>query len=296
LTSGAWLASGRAPALSDMAAIALAIGALGGGETLRRRGAPAIAGASALLGLAAFGPFNPIQSAWPIFNREPTALTRELDALQKANPLGILVSDQFGATLNGWGYRSAAHVQLAPQPDVWRRLLPDMDETTRNAIFNRFAHIVVRDVLRPELVAFQVVAVPRRVFGEDGAVWFSVDKLAGGIASTQPGGHVDTVAIEGTRMRITGWAPWHAVGRGETLTLHTDVPLAVVSARRVSRPDVVRVLGDERLRDSGFDVVVETLRGRPLPEALAFCVVATEPGAGSALIGPDRSDCGTRKR
>jgi hypothetical protein len=296
LTSGAWRATGRGIAMPDMAAIVLAVAALVGGETLCRRGGAAIAGASALLGLATFGPFNPIQSAWPIFNRQPTALTRELDARQKANPLGILVSDQFGATLNGWGYRSAAHVQLAPQPDVWRRLLPDMDETTRNAIFNRFAHIVVRDIVRPELLAFQVVAVPRRAFGENGPVWFFVDKLAGGIAFTQPGGHVDTVATEGTRMRITGWAPWHAAGRGETLTLHADIPLVVVSARRTSRPDVVRVLGDESMRDSGFDVVVETVRGRPLPQPMAFCVVATEPGAGSALIGPDGSDCTTRKR
>ncbi len=296
LAAGAWLAGGRYLALSDKIAIAFAIVALFGGAMLRRHGAAAIAGASALLGIAAFGRFNPIQSAWPIFNREPTALTRELDARQKANPLGVLVSDQFGATLNGWGYRSAAHVQLAPQPDVWRRLLPDMDENARNAIFNRYTHIVVRDLLAPQLVTFQVVAVPRRLFGEIAPVWFFVRTLADGIAFGQRGGHVDQARIDGRRMRITGWAPWHKADGGESLTLHTDVPLVVVSARRAARPDVAQVLGDESLLNSGFDVEVEFTGGNPVPEGFAFCVVATGPSGAGVLVGPDSSDCDARRR
>ncbi len=296
VAAGAWLAGGRYLALADQVAIALAIVALFGGAMLRRHGAAAIAGASALLGIAVFGRFNPIQSAWPIFNREPTALTRELDARQKANPLGVLVSDQFGATLNGWGYRSATHVQLAPQPDLWRRLLPEMDENARNVIFNRFAHIVVREIVNPEIITFQVVAVPRRLFGETAPVWFFVRKLAGGIAFGERGGHVDEVRIDGRRMRITGWAPWHAGEGGESLTLHVDAPLIVVSARRVARPDVAKAFGDDSLRDSGFDVEAEFAGGNPVPEAFAFCVVATGPSGAGVLVGPDPSDCDARRR
>ena len=296
VAGGAWLAGGRYLTLADQVAIALAIVALFGGATLRRHGAAAIAGASALLGIAAFGRFNPIQSAWPIFNREPTTLTRELDARQKANPLGVLVSDQFGATLNGWGYRSAAHVQLAPQPDVWRRLLPDMDENARNVIFNRYTHIVVRDIVDPEIGPFRVVAVPRRLFGENVPVWFFVRKLADGIAFGRRGGHIDYARIDGRRTRITGWAPWHAGAGGESLMLHADAPLIVVSARRVARPDVAKVYGDESLRDSGFDVEVEFTGGNPVPEAFAFCVVATGPSGAGVLVGPDSSDCDGRRR
>jgi hypothetical protein len=155
---------GADAAWMDVAAIALVVVALIGGAAVRRNGAAALAGGSALLGLVAFGPFNPIQSARPIFEREATALTRELDARQKANPQGVLVSDQFGATLNGWGYRSAAHVLFVPELDVWRRLFPDLSAAERDRIFNRYAHIVLRDVRAPELVNHQVIAVPRRVF------------------------------------------------------------------------------------------------------------------------------------
>jgi len=285
------------PALAELAVLPVAIAMLVTARAFPRTGPTAVAGGAAALAALTFGPFNPIQSAWPIFNREPTPLTRKLDELQRDNPQGVLVSDQFGATLNGWGYRSAAHVLLAPELAFWRRKLPDMDAAKRDAIFNRFAHIVVREIREPELVAGLVIAIPRSLFGDRSMAWFSTEPLAKGVPWERRGGHLDIVQSAGRRILLSGWAPWPHTAADPTLTLYTAIPMIADSVQRVARPDVATALGDPSLRDSGFTIELELPEGVMAPVDLHPCLVARDAASGTGvLIEPGGEACAAYRR
>jgi hypothetical protein len=283
--------------IADAAVFPVAIGVLVAGRRFPKRGPAIVAGASALLGLLAFGAFNPIQSAHPIFHRESTPVTRALEAIQQRTPGGVLVVDQFGtvlnawgqgATLNGLGFRSAAHVLLAPELALWQRLLPEMDPAERDRIFNRSAQIVVRDLDAPRLLAINIAAVPPRAFGAPPERWFSVrppDEIREWPA---PGGHIAARTVSGRRVALSGWAPWRGLAPGQSLVLYSSLPLSIVSARRFERPDVVAVLRDERLRFSGFLVELDVPEGAGNPDRLAVCLVARDAiAATAALVTPE---------
>ena len=134
----------------DLVILPLAAWALLPSRWIDRHGRILVAGSAALWGAIAFGPFNPLQSAWPIFNRETTPLVRVEDRARH-NPDHLLVADGSGATLNGWGFRSAAHVLPVPPMAHWRALLPEMDPAELNWIFNRFEHILPIEEDRPRI-------------------------------------------------------------------------------------------------------------------------------------------------
>lgn len=116
-----------------------------------------------LVGFVAFGSFNPVQSAWLIFNRPQTNVTRMLDAQSKSHPNQFVVVEdgQFpGAVLNGWGYRSISHVLPTPQLDFFRQLFPELPEAELNQIFNRYARIVLTKDRQPKLLYADAVSVP----------------------------------------------------------------------------------------------------------------------------------------
>jgi hypothetical protein len=124
---------------------------------------------SSLLGVFAFGNFNPLQSAWPIFNRGETSVSRMLDELAAATPQGTLAIAGFeggylGATLNGWGYRSIAHVLVTPRLDIWREKFHTMPADELNQIFNRYAHIILRMEEKPILLGADAIGIPLKVF------------------------------------------------------------------------------------------------------------------------------------
>jgi len=302
--AGWWLAQGsdaeKSAGVAEALLIPVTLAAYVVGARYPAAGRAALAGAAALLGLVAFAPFNPLQSAWPIFNRETTPVTRALDAEQARHPRSVLVSNPFGSAVNGWGqgatlnglgYRSASHVLLAPELALWQRLLPDMDAVGRETVFNRTAEIVVRDVDAPELLAINVVAVPPRVFGSDARPWFSVAPLET-VAWQMRGGHVDTRFAKGRRLDLGGWTPWHGLAPGQTLALHSPLALRVVSTRRYERPDVAAVLRDPGLRYSGFAIEVERTDGAEIPADLPVCLVARDLLAGTTtLVEPGAPAC-----
>jgi len=283
--------------IADAAVIPVAIALVVAGRRFPSRGPALVAGAAALLGVLAFGGFNPIQSAHPIFHREATPVTRALAAMQARTPGGVLVSDQFGsglnawgigATLNGLGFRSAAHVLLAPELALWEKLLPETSAAERERIFDRSAQIVVRDLPAPKLLAINVAAVPPRAFGATPDRWFSIRSPDEMRRWPAPGGYIAERAVSGRRLTLSGWAPWHGLVPGQTLVLYASAPFSFVSAQRAERPDVVAVLKDERLRFSGFLVEVEMPEGTAPAEQLALCLVARDPLAGTeALLSPE---------
>ncbi len=282
--------------IADAAVIPVAVGVLVAGQRFPQHGPAIVAGAAAVLGLLAFGGFNPIQSARPIFHREATPVTRALAAMQERTPGGVLVSDQFGtvlnawgqgATLNGLGFRSAAHVLLAPELALWERLLPETSAAERNRIFNRSAQIVVRDLAAPKLLAVNIAAVPPRAFGAMPDRWFSIRPAGEARQWPAAGGYIAGRTVSGRRLSLSGWAPWRGLVPGQTLVLYASAPLSFVFAQRAERPDVVAALHDEGLRFSGFLVEVEVPEGATPPDDLAVCLVARDPLAGTeALVAP----------
>lgn len=95
--------------------------------------------ASLISNLYAFGRFNPVQSAIPIFEQRHTLFHQTLD--KHINSDGVLTVQHpefIGATLNGMGYRAVAHLNAYPQWDLWsERALSEED----HRLLNRYAHI-----------------------------------------------------------------------------------------------------------------------------------------------------------
>jgi hypothetical protein len=115
-------------------------------------------------GIFTFGRFNPLQSAWAIFEREPTPISRILNEEARRNE-GVVAKSGFpGAVLNGWGYRSVSHVLAAPNLKLWEGLFPGMAEVERERIFNRYAHIAVGNEASPRLMQADLICVPRERF------------------------------------------------------------------------------------------------------------------------------------
>jgi hypothetical protein len=124
-----------------------------------------------MIGSLAFADFNPIQSAWPIFNRRETPISRVLDQLAGASPdrviaIAMLSAQEttLGATLNGWGYRSIAHVLVTPRLDIWRQKFPGLSDNELNDLFNRYAHIILRPAEKPKLFGDDAITVPISAF------------------------------------------------------------------------------------------------------------------------------------
>lgn len=110
-----------------------------------------------------FGRFNPIQSAVPIFHHPKTPALAALDAQAAQHPEGWVVSPNHlpGALLPGLGYRTPAHVLIAPALGFFRPYFPELDAETFNQIFNRYAHIqMAADITAPFSPQADVIRVP----------------------------------------------------------------------------------------------------------------------------------------
>jgi hypothetical protein len=156
---------------------------------------------------------------------------------------------------------------------------------------------VIRDIDEPTLLWVNVMAVPRRIFHDVAPRWITTKPLSAGAQWNARGGHIDTRRAEGRTLLLAGWAPWRGLAPGQTLSLLADVPLTIVSARRVERPDVARVLNDESLQFSGFVVEVAPAGADPTPDDLALCLVAGDgPDRPATLIDPGGPQCGSGSR
>jgi hypothetical protein len=275
-------------AILPIAAIAVAIC-----RRFDRRNSLVVAAASAGFGALAFGGFNPLQSAWPIFNRESTPFMKILDYQAQLAPGGVLTADNFGATLNGLGYRSVAHVLFVPALDVWRKLFPDLDATTFNEIFNRFAHIVPFDEAQPRLITFQVIGVPRRIF-DDGSSRAVVTRGFGApVDYAGISGHIDTLSAHGGRITVGGWAPWNGMRPEQRIIVLSDPDVEVVHFERIVRRDVARVLNAPDMLFSGFQLVLQSKA--PTGENSArrrLCLLAQDSDTTQPILIADESgDC-----
>lgn len=114
----------------------------------------AVSGATALL------MFNPIQSTKNFFGEHDTRVTRAYEQEVQA-PSGILaVGGTFGATLNGLGFKSVAHVTAVPALDFWHDKYPHMAEHEFLTLFNRYSHISLISGPKPVLIHGDNIGVP----------------------------------------------------------------------------------------------------------------------------------------
>lgn len=132
----------------------------------RPAGGLAVVVVAAFANWAAFGFFNPIQSAKPIFAAHDRPVLQELAGRAAEHPRGWLVTEGYaGSTLNGLGFRSISHVLTAPKLSFFRPLFPDMTDDAFNQAFNRYAHVILwPEAAEPYSPQGDVVRVPPAPF------------------------------------------------------------------------------------------------------------------------------------
>lgn len=301
----AWVLSKRAGGIAPWSSLfdGAILAVLAGGLALRRlipamglpplRTGTLVAGVAVAANLLTFGQFNPIQSAKPIFERPQTALTARLSAQQAAHPKGWLVETLpifTGAVLAGWGYNSIAHTLIAPHPDFFRPLFPDMAEERFTQVFNRYAHIIPDAVTEPVSPYPDQVRVPWSALApaalarEAGVLPANDAATVGGPFPT--GGSLDEVRLENGHLLLRGWAPWTAVRATQSIAVVSDVPLTVVSRGTERRPDLQAAFPAADRGQAGFTILLRPAVALDRPPVL--CVLARDTDAGTVALAAPR--------
>lgn len=235
---------------------------------------------SLLVGMVVFGRFNPVQKAWPIFNRTPTLYTRALAANTESN--GVLaVQDEMliGATLNGLGFRAVTHLTAVPQLPLWHQRFPDMSAEAFNEVFNRYAHIRLLDEPVPRLMRPDELGVPVSAFRGQIQARVLADRPAGPVVRA---GYVDRVQSEGDVWILAGWVPWHARGAQRQLFVVGAPGLSVQSVFDVPRRDVLNATNDPQRLLSGFSLRIKRSGGTP--ETSPLCLYARDGDSGPWVL------------
>jgi hypothetical protein len=249
----------------------------------------ALIACAAAANAVAFGGFNPLQSAKPIFHPPEIPVLASLDRLVARHERGWLVlhgSD--GAWPNAFGYRSAAHVLFAPKLDWFRPLFPRLPEEDFQRFFNRTMYPIVSGRLSPFLLGDATLEVPIDVFDPP-----RIDVELGGEGpyDLPRAGQVDNrwayVEEGAIHFFVGGWAPMDGSDPASSLRVWTRLPVAKATAYPSLRGQVARAKGDPRLALSGFEIRM-TLASpagvfpRPLASLLdePLCVASHSPGYG----------------
>jgi hypothetical protein len=253
---------------------------------------PALVACAAVANLVAFGTFNPLQSAEPIFHPPATPVTAALDRLAERHPKGWLVLDGgYGAWLNGMGYRSVAHVLYAPELPFFRTVFPDIPESEFEQLFNRTTYIIpgAGDTARLERLC--EVTVPIRAFDPPSIPVEVVASLEG---DHEGGGAEEFRAVGidpgGAHLTIVGWGMFDASRPEARLRVYTDLQVRAARAYPSLRYDVPLRTGDPGLAMSGFTIVIDLDVGSIDPDTLQalalrpMCIVTLDPQYGAHVL------------
>ena len=136
----------------------------------------ALLASAAVVGLLAFGDFNPVQSTRPIFARPNTWMTRALDQRVKDGCTTFVIPFEWsffghtGSPLVGLGYPSLAHATFEPHLAYWRKLFPELPPDEFNILFNNVGVFVAGDTERPRRIPGTLATeVPMRTVLERGS-------------------------------------------------------------------------------------------------------------------------------
>ena len=242
--------------------------------------APTLGIVIALMNVYAFGRFNPLQPAAPIFRVPETAIVHGLRNEAAASG-GVLVDPRFyGATLNGLGFRSVTHILMAPQLALFRRYFPTMDSERFNRIFNRYAQIVVTQKPLPGFRFADLIEVPVEVFVPVRNVRTLIPSPSQRNACSQPpDGGIGDISLNDATVTVEGWAPWSAETGVQGIRVLSARPLRSESLSTITRPDIAEQLQDYRFVKSGFKLTISSADGKPLRrEELVFFAFGTSHG------------------
>jgi hypothetical protein len=219
------------------------------------------------LGVGIFAGFNPLQSAWPIFNFKPNEVTKKFDEMTSYNQGILAVIGLPGAVGNGLGYKSLSHVTAVPQMNFWRDVFPEMNEIQLNQVFNRYSHIVPTEMPMPAVITPDSVSVPVNSLNKVIPVKY-LDEV---YAPIQLGGYVDRVSVEGNYYVVDGWAPWF----GPMGSRHLEVMIQPVKGKplalSVNRPDLPVATGGMIRSMNGFKLRIPI---DPKNTPTAMCLIS----------------------
>lgn len=175
----------------------------------------------------AFGNFNPLQSALPIFEPLRTDVTAVLDDIAEADPEHLIRDGGpfDGGMLNGRGYNSVAHFLNVPRLERFRELYPDLSPEESNFLFNRVAtYLSSPDAAKP--YQFNEIGVVLPV-GE--AICAAGGRQVRMLQTHATGGgsesQVHRVSIAGDTLLIHGEVPWQSFEAPQTLLVSAAQPL-----------------------------------------------------------------------
>lgn len=152
------------PNLIDLLIIPFAIAAYFVARHTKIDPAVPLLAASVVTAALVIGRFNPLQQAWPIFNREETPMLAEMRAAVDPKT-GYLVKTFLPESVqNGLGFKSIAYTTAVPQWQFWDKYRDKVDAETFNTAFNRYSNVWVRDVEKPFNPTADAVVVPEAWF------------------------------------------------------------------------------------------------------------------------------------
>ena len=234
----------------------------------------------AWINVYAFGRFNPLQPAGPIFQVPETEILHNLR--EKAAATGGVLYDMqsFGATLNGLGFPAVSHVLMAPKLALFRTYFPAMDAERFNQIFNRYAHIRLAEKPMPDVPHADVIDVPKDMFVP---VRNQRRLVAGapkaGVCAQPSDGDLDHVLSDGATITIDGWAPWTSETEAQGVRIESARSLHPGTLSTITRPDIAERLQDYGFVKSGFQLQVSSADGKPLrPAELVLVAYGTKYG------------------
>jgi hypothetical protein len=240
-----------------------------------------LVGTVALMNVYAFGRFNPLQPAGPIFDVPETDLVHRLRERAAASPGGVLVDlVSLGATLNGLGFRAVPHLLEAPQLPLFRSYFPAMDGERFNRIFNRYAHVHLTLNRVPDSPQNDVIELPFEVFVPvRNARRVTPGPAQPGACAQAAGGGIDHVSAQDAGITIDGWAPWTAETDGQGIRVLSARPLGAGALATIKRPDIAERVQDYGFVKSGFELQISSADGKAIrPEQLVLFAFGTTKG------------------
>ncbi|WP_051488205.1 DUF7657 domain-containing protein [Salinivibrio socompensis] len=240
----------------------------------------------------AYGGFNPIQSAFPIFDLHTRDAVKKLEQdANKAPPHWVVETGYPGATLSGLGLNSFTSVLVQPQLELFRTLFPDMGEYAFNQVFNRYAHVILsKNVTAPTVPQDDVILIPYASVNEsDGLLSYKQYQT---LPHNVPvGGYVDRVLIENNTITFFGWG-W--INKGQLYGPFSNTEIRVV--RKTKRKDVLRAFNEPSLIESGFLLVInKSTQIDALIDKKGLCLFSDDPQFGAKKLNtnnlPERFKC-----
>lgn len=255
--------------------------------------APALIACAAASNLLAFGGFNPIQSAKPIFHPPEIPLRASLDRLASRHERGwLVVHGSDGAWPNAWGYASVSHVLYAPALDWFRPRFPELPADEFDWLFNRTLYTFLSARTTPFLLGDAALSVPIDSFDPP-----RIPVELGGEPpeNLRVGGTIDDVSVYeeagAIHVIVSGWGPMDGSDPESHLRVFTSLPVTSAAAYPSIRGDVATALRDPGLALSGFEMRLTVDpppdgRSRPVSSLarVPLCVVSESPTHGRTWL------------